>query len=69
MRRMIRHVRVTALIGVAGGLPLGVLLAALTTRALESLGIGFTHPARARLVCPARGGGRDRPPGGDDLCG
>jgi putative ABC transport system permease protein len=44
-RRMIRHESiVTALIGAALGLPLGVLLAALTTRALWSLGIGFHLP-------------------------
>jgi predicted lysophospholipase L1 biosynthesis ABC-type transport system permease subunit len=47
MRRMIRHESiVTALIGAALGLPLGVLLAALTTRALGSLGIGFHLPAQ-----------------------
>jgi ABC-type antimicrobial peptide transport system permease subunit len=47
MRRMIRHESiVTALIGAALGLPLGVLLAALTTRALGSLGIGFHLPGR-----------------------
>jgi ABC-type antimicrobial peptide transport system permease subunit len=46
-RRMIRHESiVTALIGAALGLPLGVLLAALTTRALGSLGIGFHLPAQ-----------------------
>ena len=48
MRRMIRHESiVTALIGAALGLPLGVLLAALTTRALGSLGIGFPYQARS----------------------
>ncbi len=47
MRRMIRHESiVTALIGAALGLPLGVLLAALTTRALGSLGIGFHLPTQ-----------------------
>jgi len=47
MRRMIRHESiVTALIGAALGLPLGVLLAALTTRALESLGIAFHLPVQ-----------------------
>jgi putative ABC transport system permease protein len=47
MRRMIRFESiVTALIGAALGLPLGVLLAALTTRALGSLGIGFHLPGR-----------------------
>jgi ABC-type antimicrobial peptide transport system permease subunit len=45
MRRMIRHESiVTALIGAALGLPLGVLLAGLTTRALGSLGIAFHVP-------------------------
>jgi ABC-type antimicrobial peptide transport system permease subunit len=45
VRTMIRHESiVTALIGAALGLPLGVLLAALTTRALASLGIGFHIP-------------------------
>jgi predicted lysophospholipase L1 biosynthesis ABC-type transport system permease subunit len=47
MRRMIRHESiVTALVGAALGLPLGVLLAALTTRALGSLGIGFHLPGQ-----------------------
>jgi ABC-type antimicrobial peptide transport system permease subunit len=47
MRRMIRHESVvTALIGAALGLPLGVLLAALTTRAMGSLGIGFHLPGK-----------------------
>jgi ABC-type antimicrobial peptide transport system permease subunit len=47
MRRMIRHESiVTALIGAALGLPLGVLLAALTTRALGSFGIGFHLPGQ-----------------------
>ena len=47
MRRMVRHESVvTALIGAALGLPLGVLLAALTTRALGSLGIGFHLPGQ-----------------------
>lgn len=50
MRRMIRHESiVTALIGAALGLPLGVLLAALTTRAAGSLGIGF-HPPGQQLA-------------------
>jgi putative ABC transport system permease protein len=44
-RRMIRHESiVTALIGAALGLALGVLLAALPTRGLGSLGIGFHLP-------------------------
>ena len=47
MRRMIRHESVvTALIGVALGLPLGVLLAALATRAAGSLGLGFHLPGQ-----------------------
>ena len=47
MRRMIRHESiVTALIGAALGLPLGVLLAALTTRAMGSLGIGLHLPVQ-----------------------
>jgi putative ABC transport system permease protein len=47
MRRMIhRESIVIALIGGALGLPLGVLLAALTTGALGRLGIGFDLPAR-----------------------
>ncbi len=47
MRRMVRQESiVTALIGAALGLPVGVLLAALTTRALGSLGIGFHLPAQ-----------------------
>jgi putative ABC transport system permease protein len=46
-RRMIRHESIlTALIGAALGLPLGVLLAALTTRALGNLGIGFHLPGQ-----------------------
>jgi ABC-type antimicrobial peptide transport system permease subunit len=45
MRRMIRHESVvTALIGAALGLPLGVLLAALATRAAGSQGLGFHLP-------------------------
>jgi putative ABC transport system permease protein len=47
MRRMIRHESVvTALIGAALGLPLGVLLAALATRAAGSLGLGFHLPGQ-----------------------
>jgi putative ABC transport system permease protein len=45
MRRMIRHESIiTALIGAALGLPLGVFLAALVTRGLSSLGVGFHLP-------------------------
>jgi putative ABC transport system permease protein len=44
-RRMIRHESViTALIGAALGLPLGVFLAALATRGLANYGIGFHLP-------------------------
>ncbi len=44
-RRMIRHESViTALIGAALGLPLGVFLAALATRGLATYGIGFHLP-------------------------
>jgi putative ABC transport system permease protein len=44
-RRMIRQESIiTALIGAALGLPLGVFLAALATRALGKLGIGFHLP-------------------------
>lgn len=44
-RRMIRHESIiTVLIGAALGLPLGVLLAALVTRGLSSLGVGFHLP-------------------------
>jgi putative ABC transport system permease protein len=64
MRRMIRHESiVTALIGAALGLPLGVLLPALTTRALGSLGIGSPGPGAAYfVVLPGRGGDRSRRP-------
>jgi putative ABC transport system permease protein len=42
MRRMIRHESIiTALIGAALGLPLGVFLAALVTRALSNQAVGF----------------------------
>lgn len=45
MRRMIRYESIiTALIGAALGLPLGVFLAALVTRGLPSLGVGFHLP-------------------------
>jgi putative ABC transport system permease protein len=44
-RRVIRHESViTALIGAALGLPLGVFLAAVATRGLEGQGIGFHLP-------------------------
>jgi len=45
-RRMIRHESViTALIGAALGLPLGIFLAALVTRALRGEGVVFALPA------------------------
>ena len=50
MRRMIRQESIiTALIGAALGLPLGVFLAALVTRGLSSLGVVFHLPV-AQLV-------------------
>jgi putative ABC transport system permease protein len=46
VRRMIRHESViTALIGAALGLPLGLLLAALATEALSDIGVAFAIPA------------------------
>jgi hypothetical protein len=65
MRRMIRHESIiTALIGAALGLPLGVFLAALVTRGLSNLGVGFHQKSRqvpgshsagtSRGVTPAR---------------
>jgi putative ABC transport system permease protein len=49
-RRMIRHEGViTALIGAALGLPLGVFLAALATRGLANYGMGFHLPV-AQLI-------------------
>lgn len=51
MRRMIRHESViTALIGAALGLPLGVFLAALVTRGLTSLGVGFHLPGEQLII-------------------
>jgi putative ABC transport system permease protein len=42
-RRMVRHESViTALIGAGLGLPLGVILAAAVTHALQRFGVGFT---------------------------
>jgi len=49
-RRMIRHESIiTALIGAAMGLGLGVFLAALATKAMSSYGLGLTLPV-AELV-------------------
>jgi putative ABC transport system permease protein len=50
-RRMIRHESIiTALIGAALGLPLGVFLAALATRGLANYGIGFHLPVPQLVV-------------------
>lgn len=44
-RRMIRHESViTALIGAALGMPLGIFLAALVTKALSKYGVGLSIP-------------------------
>ena len=56
VRRMIRHESViTALIGAALGLPLGIFLAALVTQALSDNGVAFAvpGPALALLVLTA----------------
>jgi putative ABC transport system permease protein len=51
---MIRHESViTALIGAALGLPLGVLLAAIVTVGLADQGLGLHLPAGALLACTA----------------
>jgi putative ABC transport system permease protein len=51
VRRIVRHESViTALIGAVLGLPLGVFLAALVTRALSSQGIVFALPGRSLVV-------------------
>ena len=51
VRRIVRHESViTALIGAVLGLPLGIFLAALVTRALSSQGIVFALPARSLIV-------------------
>jgi putative ABC transport system permease protein len=51
MRRMIRHESIiTALIGAALGLPLGVFLAALVTRGLSNLGVSFHLPVPQLLL-------------------
>jgi putative ABC transport system permease protein len=50
-RRLIRHESViTALIGAALGLPVGVFLAAIATRGLSSYGIGFQLPVAPLVV-------------------
>jgi putative ABC transport system permease protein len=51
VRRLVRHESViTALIGAVLGLPLGIFLAALVTRALSSQGIVFALPGRSLVV-------------------
>ena len=51
VRRMIRHESViTALIGAALGLPLGIFLAALATRALADEGVAFSLPGSTLVV-------------------
>jgi putative ABC transport system permease protein len=51
MRRMIRQESViTALIGAALGLPLGLFLAALVTRALQDQGLGFSVPVTSLIA-------------------
>jgi putative ABC transport system permease protein len=51
VRRLVRHESViTALIGAVLGLPLGIFLAALVTRALAGQGIVFAVPARSLVV-------------------
>jgi ABC1 atypical kinase-like domain/FtsX-like permease family len=50
-RRLIRHESViTALIGASLGLPLGLFLAGLTTRALSNQGIGYSVPVPTLLA-------------------
>jgi putative ABC transport system permease protein len=50
-RRMIRHESViTALIGAALGLPLGIFLAALVTQALSQYDVGFAIPASTLVL-------------------
>jgi putative ABC transport system permease protein len=54
VRRMVRHESViTALIGAALGLPLGVFLAALATRGLSSSGVGFHLPIQSLVIFAA----------------
>jgi putative ABC transport system permease protein len=51
VRRMIRHESViTALIGAALGMPLGIFLAALVTTALSDEGVVFALPAPTLVV-------------------
>jgi putative ABC transport system permease protein len=51
VRRLVRHESViTALIGASLGLPLGLFLAGITTRALSDQGIGFSVPVPMLVV-------------------
>jgi putative ABC transport system permease protein len=51
IRRMVRHESViTALIGAALGLPIGIFLALLVTRALSSQGVAFEIPITSLIV-------------------
>jgi putative ABC transport system permease protein len=51
VRRLVRHESViTALIGLALGVPIGIFLAALVTRALSSEGIVFAIPGRSLVL-------------------
>ena len=53
-RRMVRHESViTALIGAAMGIPLGVFLAALMTQALSQYGVGLHLPVTELVVFTA----------------
>ncbi len=64
-RRMVRHESViTALIGAALGLPLGIFLAALVTQALRQFDVRFSVPVGPARVLRGRGSGR-RDRGGD----
>jgi putative ABC transport system permease protein len=54
MRRMVRHESViTALIGAALGLPLGIFLAALVTQGLRDQGVGFHLPVLTLVIFTA----------------
>ena len=68
-RRMIRHESIiTALIGAAMGLGLGVFLAALATQAMSSYGLGLTLPVKELVaftvvaILAGHRGGRDAGP-------
>jgi putative ABC transport system permease protein len=51
VRRMIRHESViTALIGAALGMPLGIFLAALVTTSLSDEGVAFSLPTSTLIV-------------------